>query len=267
MIRITSLVDHRGCPGYSTEFGLALYIEAYGERILFDTGAGSALLPNAERAGIDLAAVTRIVLSHGHYDHTSGLAKLTPAVPVCAGPDVTAPCISCHEDGGTHEITMPDDSKSVLKRADLHTVERFTEIADGIFLTGPIPRVSDENTGGNFFSDVACTVGNPIPEEQALLLKDGILVTGCCHAGIINTVEACRAAEPDIPIRVIAGGLHLMHAGEARLKATADYLASLRPEKLILMHCTGESAEQYLAEHLDCEVVTGIAGSVCYEGK
>ena len=97
---------------------------------------------------------------------------------------------------------------------------------------------------------------NLIPEEQVLLLNSGVLITGCCHAGIINTVEACRKARPDIAIRTIVGGLHLRHAGVERLERTAAYLASLELERLVLMNCTGENATEYLRSRLACEVAT-----------
>ena len=94
------------------------------------------------------------------------------------------------------------------------------------------------------------------PGGTALLLASGILITGCCHAGIINTVEACRKVRPDIAIRTIIGGLHLRHANEDRLERTASYLASLELERLVLMHCTGENAVKCLRSRLACEATT-----------
>lgn len=67
---IHCLVDTIAEPGYMPEFGLSLFIESDDRRILFDTGAGEALIPNAVRMGIDPNSATDIVLSHGHYDHT-----------------------------------------------------------------------------------------------------------------------------------------------------------------------------------------------------
>ena len=225
---------------------------------MFDTGAGEALVPNAVRMGIDLNSVTDIILSHGHYDHTGGLAKLAPQpqIQVYVGRGIVKPCWSLHDDGTKHGITMPTKSQSVLNKYRVHEINAFTEIHPGIFLTGPIPRESGEDCGGHFFSDEASTMPNLIPEEQALLLASGQLITGCCHAGIINTVEACRRARPNIAIRTVIGGLHLRHANEDRLERTASYLASLNLERLVLMHCTGENAVEYLRSRLSCEVAT-----------
>ena len=259
---IHCIVDTIAEAGYMPEFGLSLFIEANGRRILFDTGAGGALVPNAARMGIELNSATDLVLSHGHYDHTGGLAKLDPPpqTPVYVGRSIVEPCWSLHDDGTKHRITMPPESQGVLAKCQVHEINAFTEIYPGIFLTGLIPRESGEDCGGHFFSDEACTMPNPIPEEQAFLLASGVLITGCCHAGIINTVEACRKARPDIAIRTIVGGLHLRHAGEERLERTAAFLASLGLERLVLMHCTGENATEYLRSHLTCEVATLPAG-------
>ena len=206
---IHCLVDALAGPEYMPEFGLSLFIASDSRRILFDTGAGEALLPNATRMGLDLDSATDIVLSHGHYDHTGGLAKLAPPprTPVYVGRGIMDPCWSLHDDGSKHRITMPPESLCVLAKCQVHDIDAFTEIYPGVFLTGPIPRTSGEDCGGHFFSDEACTMPNLIPEEQALLLASGVLITGCCHAGIINTVEACRKARTDIAIRTIIGVL------------------------------------------------------------
>jgi len=255
---IHCIVDTLAEAGYMSEFGLSLFLETNGRRILFDTGAGEALIPNAARMGLDLNSATDIVLSHGHYDHTGGLVELDqpPRTPVYVGRGIMEPCWSLHDDGTKHRITMPPESQSVLAKCQVHEIDAFTGIYPGIFLTGPIPRASGEDCGGHFFSDEACTKPNPIPEEQAFLLASGVLITGCCHAGIINTVEACRKTRPDIAIRTIIGGLHLRHASEERHERTASYLASLGLERLILMHCTGENAVEYLRSRLACEVAT-----------
>ena len=259
---IRSLVDTFVEPGYMSEFGLSLFIEASGRRILFDTGAGKALIPNAARIGIDLNSATDIILSHGHYDHTGGLAKLAPSsqIPVYVGRGITAPCWSLHDDGTKHRITMPTESQGILNKCRVREIDAFTEIYPGMFLIGPIPRESGEDCGGHFFSGEACTMPNLIPEEQALLLASGILIAGCCHAGIINTVEACRRTRPNIAIRTIIGGLHLRHASKDRLERTISYLTSLDIERLVLMHCTGENAVEYLRSHLACEVAALPAG-------
>lgn len=259
-ILCTSLVDTRTTGVCRPEFGLSLFLEAYGKRLLLDAGQGEVLLSNAEALGIDLQSLDGVVLSHGHYDHTGGLARLFPRCPVYAVEGVAAPCFSRRDDGVRHWISMPEESKRALEELELRIVDGFTEIFPGIFLTGPIERTSGEDCGGHFFTDDSCVVPNVVPEEQSILFENGTLVTGCCHAGLINTVETCRKNRPDIPIRAIVGGLHLLHAGKERLEKTAECLSGLPLEIMILMHCTGEEAGRFLQARLHCRVIWGMAG-------
>ena len=122
--------------------------------------------------------------------------------------------------------------------------------------------MTGEDNGKSFYCDGSCAERNYVLEEQALLTEDGVLVTGCCHAGIVNTVQAFRRAVPHIAIRTIVGGLHLCHATEDEVERTGDFLRQLNLARLILLHCTGEAAGAKLDEMLSCPVVWGSAGSI-----
>lgn len=260
MTRITDIVDNRAAEGFESEHGLSLWIEHGAERILFDAGAGGALLPNAERLGIDLASATRIVFSHGHYDHTGGLARLSPRCPVHVGTRFFAPCFSRHEDGSVHDISCPDASSAVLGAYQAIVDDAPSEIAPGVFLSGPIARASGEDYAKSFYSEEACRTPNRVPEEHALLTGDGVLVTGCCHAGIVNTVESVRASFPKVRIRVVVGGLHLLHASRDEVGRTADFLNTLGLERLVILHCTGDEAGGLLMKLVGCPSAWGRAG-------
>ncbi|MCQ2351849.1 MAG: MBL fold metallo-hydrolase [Victivallaceae bacterium] len=251
-MKITLLVDDRKTPGFRAEFGLAMLLNYRNCPYLFDTGAGAALVPNLRQAGIAPESIARVILSHGHRDHTGGLCRLSPEkIYACQG--VAMPHYSRHDDGEVHCLTMPEAAKKVLSHTVFHPVSAFQEIAKGVFLTGPIPRVTAEDCGGNFFHDKTCTMPDNIPEETALLTAGGVLVTGCCHAGILNTLFFCQKIHPEIKIRTIVGGLHLRCADAARLALTAAFLKRIRIRRLALLHCTGEAAIAYLKNALpDC---------------
>ena len=266
-LRITDIVDNRAVDGFAAEHGLSLLIEHEDERILFDTGAGAALRPNAAKLGIDLDGVTRIVLSHSHNDHTGGLGGLVPNCPIHVGDGFDVPCFSKHADGSVHSLAVPPDAKAVLAAADVRVGLQFGAIAKGIYLSGRIERTSGEDNGKSFYCDESCTERNYVFEEQALLTENGVLVTGCCHAGIMNTVRAFRRAVPHIAIRTIVGGLHLCHAMDEEIGRTGDFLKRLNLERLILLHCTGEAAGAKLKEMLSCPVVWGAAGSILIFSK
>ena len=260
--RIACVVDNRAGGGLLAEHGLSLLIETAGERILFDTGAGVALLPNAAKLGLDLGAVTRIVLSHSHDDHTGGLGALDPVCPIHVVAGIEVPSYSRQPGRPMHPLGMPDASLAVLKKADVRTVDGLSEIADGVWLSGPIARVDPLEHVRGFSFDPEGALPCRVPEEQALLTADGVLVTGCCHAGIVNTVESFRA-HADLPrIRMIVGGLHLCRADGREIERVVEYLNGLGLERVVLLHCTGEEAGERLMSALGCLVEWGYSSWV-----
>jgi len=260
MTRIIDIVDNRAGEGLVAEHGLSLLIEHADERILFDTGAGAALVPNARALGIDLGAITHVVLSHSHYDHTGGLAVLRPTCPICVGGGIDTPSFSRQPEKPLHALGMSAASRLVLSSGTVMTTAGVERISDGVRLFGPIPRIDPLEHVRGFYYDEACTMPSRVPEEQALLTDDGVLVTGCCHAGIVNTVECVRSRAPEIRIRAIVGGLHLFWASEDQVIRVAEYLDRLDLERLVLLHCTGEEASAYLQRHMQCPVSVGMSG-------
>lgn len=256
MIRLTLCVDLEENPPFISEFGLSLLLEYRKTTFLLDTGAGAALKENLALLK-ESGAYRNVILTHGHYDHTGGLKDLLPGRIFC-GKKVAQPHYSLHADGVIHPIAMPEDSKAVLTRSAVQFVEHFTQIAPGLFLTGPIPRSTTEDCGGNFFHDEACISERDLVEEElALLTEEGVLITGCCHAGLMNTILYCEKMCPGVSIRTVAGGLHLRNASAERLEETAAFLRDREIKKLLLMHCTGENAVQYLENALpECRVLT-----------
>ena len=259
-MRFTLLADLSKAAGFKSEFGLSLLLENDGGRWLFDTGSSDALIYNSRKLNIAETALKKVILSHGHYDHTGGLAALKPEM-IYAAAGVDSVHYSKHADGEMHHISMPEDSRKVFEKFPVTLITGFSEISPGIFLSGAIPRISGEDCGGDFFHDIEAKQKDIVPEEQFLLTADGILVTGCCHAGIINSLEFCCKCHPEIAVRAIVGGLHLRHAGKRRLTETAEYLRASSVKELYIGHCTGENAIEYLKTALpECRIVTPLPG-------
>ena len=259
-LAITVLVDNCAVPPLTLEHGLALWLHWHGDDFLFDTGAGNALLPNLRQLHISPESITCIVLSHGHNDHTGGLQDLIPEETWFV-PGLAISRCSRHSGKPIRDLSLPEAGRRVLQQTRQHEVRTFTEIRPGLFLTGPIPRKSGEDCGGPFFLDPEGTQPDLILDEQALLTADGTLVQGCCHAGIINTLDYCRAQKPDIPVRTIIGGLHLLHASPERLERTAAAIRRHEIQTLVLLHCTGENSIRQLRQALpEVEILSLKAG-------
>jgi len=249
--RITVLVENTaGGRGLLAEHGLAFWIELGDRKVLFDTGQSNVLLGNARRLGIRLEQVDAIVLSHGHYDHTGGLGdalRNSRATTVYAHPMALGAKYVRNPDGTARDIGMLAlDEQMVRDMAELVWVEGPTEICGRLRLTGPIPRDNDfEDTGGVFFRDKGCTEPDQIIDDQAAFVETpagAVVILGCAHAGVINTLVHIQSLTDSRPIHTVIGGMHLLHASPERMDKTVDELRRLDVQRLLPCHCTGMAA-------------------------
>lgn len=240
-------------PGWLAEHGLSYLIERDDETLLFDCGQGPAFRHNFEK--LKIKQLDRLVLSHGHYDHVGNLSwllKRFPALKIHAHPTAFAPKFSASQ-GHLRPIGIPPVlAESVQHLPNFAAVEGFTELLPGLYATGPIPRQEAlEGATRNLFADKVGTV-DPLTDDQALVvqLNDGLLVIlGCAHAGVINTLAYIQSHFPYEPIIGVIGGMHLKMADEARLAATAACLAKSVKKWVAPCHCSGWEAFYYLREN------------------
>lgn len=255
-LQITVLVDNEAGDGLASEHGLSLWIEVAGKRILFDTGQGGALLGNARTLGVPLETADVIVLSHGHYDHTDGLPdtlSLAPEARVIVHRDALVARYSIHPPRPAKAVGVSAATHAALERRSVEKVTWSSDpvsIAPNVTVTGTIARQTTyEDVGGPFFLDEGGGKPDPIADDQALWIDtaEGLIVcAGCCHAGLINTLNAVRNAGEDSRIRAVIGGFHLLHASDKRLERTLEALQFLSPEMLVPCHCTGRQAVRRL---------------------
>ncbi len=258
-LKITVLVENTaGKRGLLGEHGLSFFIEADNCRFLFDTGQGMTLIHNAEVLGISLQNLDAIALSHGHYDHSGGLPHLLPFsqnTDLYLHPDAILPKYSPRGDIGfsLDEATLRSSFRRVI------TTEKPTKITDGVYLTGSIPRNHDlEDTGGLFWHDQNHDEVDRILDDQALYLhteRGLVVVLGCAHAGVINTLDYISQITDQQEIYAVIGGMHLLRASHERLMATVATLKKYRIQLLGANHCTGLGAIVFLWQDLksiDC---------------
>jgi 7,8-dihydropterin-6-yl-methyl-4-(beta-D-ribofuranosyl)aminobenzene 5'-phosphate synthase len=264
------LVDNNADPGLVAEHGFALWVEVEGRHILFDTGQRKALALNADAMGCDLKQVDTLVLSHGHYDHTGAVSEmlhLNPTARVYCHAKALDTRYSLHPGKSPRDISMPPSAREAiheLPRDRVHWLTGHVEICDGIGIAGPIPRKHPmEDTGGPFYLDIAGLHPDHLQDDTAMWLKTSkglVIITGCCHSGLINTVEYIRHITGEGKVMGIIGGLHLQSAKEERLENTCCAMQEWNPEFVFPCHCTGSEAITSLRRRMGQRVVIGYAG-------
>jgi len=236
-----------------------IYDDSSEFQFLFDTAGGTpALEHNAkflrETFGIDLSPIEMIVLSHGHWDHVVGVLKvldmIKKPVPVLCHPDALLHKIFTDKSGERHEIGIHQYyslSELEARTKVIATKEPYV-VADGITTTGVVPRSNDfEKLTGNL--QMITTTKNEsetldlIEDDLSLIfqLKDGsvVILTGCCHSGVVNTVEHAVNLAGSSSVVGVVGGLHLHDASKERLTKTIDALNRYPLSILAPCHCTG----------------------------
>lgn len=250
-VRITVLVENTAQgEGLLAEHGLAYWIECGDRRVLVDSGQGAVLEHNAARLNIALDQADAVVLSHGHYDHTGGLGPVLRRThcPVYLHPAALEKKYSCPAKGPVREIGMPAAVQAAFQKQEtpLFFTERPTEIVPGLWVTGPVPRVTEfEDTGGPFFLDPARQTPDPLADDQSLFFSSRqgtVVLLGCAHSGVINTLAYIQQLTGGQPLYAVFGGMHLVHASPERRAQTIDAFRRLDIARLGPAHCTSLSA-------------------------
>jgi 7,8-dihydropterin-6-yl-methyl-4-(beta-D-ribofuranosyl)aminobenzene 5'-phosphate synthase len=268
-LKITILVDNNAGNGLLSEHGFSLWIDTGERRILLDTGQGGSLLPNAEKLGIDLSRTDALVLSHGHYDHTGGVSRVLKAaseVEVFCHPSAVVPRYGS-DAGKPKPLDMQGECRRALDGLPsrrMHWIRNGRELFPGVGLTGYVPRNSTyEDTGGNFFLDPELSRPDPIDDDMAVWIRtrEGVVVcVGCCHSGLINTLNQALALSGALRLRAVIGGFHLLNADESRIEKTVKALQTLSPELIVPCHCTGTRAVEALESAFRDRVIPGSSG-------
>lgn len=250
--RITILCENSVGPisGTLGEHGFSALVEHDGDTLLWDTGQGFSLLHNAQRMNKNLHQVSQVALSHGHYDHSGGLLPLLRSCGpkrVFAHPAVFTTRYRHKDTGESLSLGLPyprDYLEGQGASFDLAT--SYREIMPGIALTGEIPRTTSFETGDNgLFTDRNGRQRDRFDDDQSLVIssdKGLVVLLGCCHAGLINTLQHVSVQTGRRDIYAVIGGTHLSFCSSIQLQQTVQALKQWQIHKLAVSHCTGFSA-------------------------
>jgi 7,8-dihydropterin-6-yl-methyl-4-(beta-D-ribofuranosyl)aminobenzene 5'-phosphate synthase len=255
-MKVTCIVDDavHGHSYFWGEHGVSFLIESADGCLLFDTGqSGTVLMHNLEEAGVDPKRIDALAISHAHYDHTGGLGALLPAtgsIPLFAHPDVFRERFSRRE-GETKRIGPAFTREELEQQAQLRLSHQPQEVVPHVYTTGEISSRSEleGRSPRHVIRERDAWIADPYRDDMSVVLRvrgGWVLVCGCCHAGLLNTLDHVRKHFGQSIVAVL-GGTHLGDMTDEQMRHIINVLGSYGPPRLYPNHCTGLRAYMALA--------------------
>lgn len=256
------------------EPALSLLLRDGDSDILFDTGYSDLFIDNAQKMGVDPLLAGQVVLSHGHLDHTGGLDALVKRHIEASieGRETKMPQLLAHP--AVFDPKRDEEGRNIgcfIDRTALGDVRLSAEpvwLTDRVLFLGEIERrfdfegkqaVGEVLHGGRWVPDmVADDTGIACITDEGL-----VVVTGCAHAGICNTIEQARELTGERRVADVIGGFHLIAAPDEQIRATCTFFEDLKPSAVHACHCTGFRATVALANAAPLHEV-GAGLQLCY---
>lgn len=256
-VKITTLSENTATFGFLAEWGLSLLVEVDGLRVLMDCGLSISAVHNAPLLGVDLTTIDRIVLSHGHTDHTGGLREvLRRAGPreVIAHPAIWEKKYAHRQNEKERYIGIPfaREELEALGAAFTLTKEPF-KLSDRVMTTGEITMATpyEEVDRDLFIKEGGERKPDTLADDLALVIDTDfglVVIPGCAHRGIINTLRQAQKLTGKESIYAVVGGTHLFRSSGERIEETVVTLKGMGVQRVGASHCTGFPASVRLAQ-------------------
>ena len=280
------------------EHGFAALIDLKdaGVKILWDAGMTKiALLENMRRMKIDAATIDKIALSHGHGDHTGAMTEVIKAiggrprprdwdkdatleeirawvkgrrVPLVVHPAAFRERWFISEDGSKHGPAIAPRDEWEAAGAEIILSEGPYELGPGCWTTGAVPRLSFEKAGtpsGFAYREGDEFIRDYVDDDQSIVIhvkdKGLVIVAGCAHSGIVNTVNHAKEISGVDKVWAIMGGFHLASANDEEIQRTIGEIKEMEPAMTVPSHCTGFKAISQFANLMPDEFVLGVVGT------
>ena len=263
-------------------------------KFLFDTGVSKeGIVNNSDVLGINLKDIETIILSHGHFDHISGListlGRLKKSVEIIAHPEAFLRRWLVYPNGNKARMDFLDEEEinqaggiirkvdkiSFLPRnANMHSKKKTNQANNRVMITGEIPRVTEFEKGFPLQYKEQDNEINLVPDplvsdDQALIMnvrnKGLIILTGCGHAGIVNTIKFAKKVTGIKKIYCVIGGFHLSGQDyEDSIPLTMAELTRVDPQYIVPCHCTGWKATNKIIDTMPEKFIQSSVGSTFY---
>ncbi len=257
------------------EWGFAALVEADGHRLLVDTGARpDTVLTNLHDLGIDISDVNEVVLTHNHRDHTGGLLTLrqelmkkNPGALSVAHVGKGIMYSRPGPDGKERNYVIGMRKQYEAMGGKFVEHDGGVELFPGVWLTGPVPRKYPEHnwSGVGKMQTPTGLMEDNLPEDQSVVIntnKGLVVITGCGHAGIVNTLTFSESQFPKAPVYAVIGGIHLYPASDQTVDWTADKFKDFGVQYLVGAHCTGINTVYAIRDRLNMSRQSAVVGAV-----
>ncbi len=279
-MKLTVLIDNNTLIDryFFAEPGLSLLIEDHDTRVLFDTGYSDLFIQNAVKMGKDLSNLDYLAISHSHLDHTWGLdpfiryfteleiEKRPHKRPVLVGhPEIFT---SAGMDTFAEFGSLMSREKTA-RHLELNLSRTPVRLSDRLTFLGEIPRENDFEGKTSFGNKEDCDQPDLVMDDSALVYHSEqglVIITGCAHAGICNTIAYAQKVCKETRIADVIGGFHLLNPADDQLRGTLDFFKDLAPKAVHACHCTDLNSKIALARVSPVKEV-GVGLSLTYDEK
>ena len=278
-------------------FSVLIQLEDSESKILWDAGGSRvALMENFRRMKLNVNSIEKIAISHGHIDHYAAITDLLvemdllpqekewgasikeeeikewiegSRIPIVAHPAAFRErWWEKNDDNLVGPFLPPPDQEWQAIGAKIVLTEEPHQLAPGCWTTGYIPRKSFEKAGRSTkmrYRKGSDFVPDDLADDQAIVIniegKGLIILSGCAHAGIVNTIMYASEIFNIDRIYAVIGGFHLAEAGDDEIEQTIEYIRNIKPSLVIPSHCTGFRATSRFSQEMTDEFIEGVVGT------